>query len=165
MAAIETRENTIDEHTVRCTPHKGRPGARLLARLFKYLGPALTKMRGINVDLSQGIQNVEIAELAPAIAGLFEALTPEDFDSLACEIMSRCSVIMPDADGTLKNFDLSKPAMIDDAFAGDLLLMFKVMAWSLEVNFAGFFLGLARSAVAVEARAAAAKMPATGPSL
>lgn len=161
MANIETREKTIDDCEVRCTPHKGRPGARLLARLIRHLGPALSAMRGLDVDLSKGIQNVEIAELAPAIGGLFNSLTPDEFDTLACEILSRCQVIAPGAEGKPVKFDLSKPTAIDDAFAGDLLLMFKTMAWALEVNFAGFFLGLARSAAAVEARAAEAKAALT----
>src|SRR3954470_17463756 len=98
MATIEAQEKTIDDHVVRCTPHKGRPGARLLARLVRHLGPALSALRGCDIDLSKGIQNVEIAELAPAIGGLFQALTPEEFDSLACEILTRCSITLPDSE-------------------------------------------------------------------
>lgn len=155
MPQIETRENEIDGFAVRCTPHAGRPGARLLARLLRYLGPALSKLRGVEIDLTQGFENVEIAELAPAIGGLFEALTPDEFDSLACAILARCSIAMPGADGKLENYDLSKPPKIDEAFTGQLMLMFKVMGWVLEVNFAGFFHEFARSAAAAAERAAA----------
>lgn len=143
MAEITTREKRIDEHDVRCTPHKGRPGARLLARLLKHVGPAFGQLRGIDMGQLKSSSSLagDIAAFAPAIAAMFESLTPDDFDSLSCEILSRCAVILPEG-GQLKNWDLSKPANIDDAFAGDLMLMFKVMAFALEVNYAGFFLGL-----------------------
>lgn len=157
MAQIETQEKIIDGHAVRCTPHKGRPGARLLARLLRHLGPALGALRGVDLDLSKGIHNVDVTELMPAIGQLFEILAPDEFDALACEILSRCSIAMPDADGKLRSYDLSKPAMIDDAFTGDLMLMFKVLAWALEVNFSGFFHALARSGAAAAAREGAAK--------
>ena len=157
MAQIETQEKTIDDRAVRCTPHKGRPGARLLARLLRHLGPALGALRGVDIDLSNGIQNVDVAELMPAIGRLFEILAPDEFDSLACEILSRCSIVLPDVDGKLRQYDLSKPAMIDDAFAGDLMLMFKVLGWSLEVNFSGFFHALVQSGAVAAAREGEAK--------
>jgi hypothetical protein len=135
------------------TPHPGRAGARLFARLLRYLGPMLSKMRGVPVDLSQGLGGVEIAELGPAIGGLFEALTPEEFDGLACEVLSRCWISDVDADGKQVGRDLSKPPQIDLAFQGDLMLMVKTLRWALEVNFGGFFRELARSVGAAAERA------------
>lgn len=140
--ALEMQTRKIDERDVNCTPHKARAGARLLARLVRHVGPALSKLRGIDV---KNIKDADIADFGPAVSGLFETLTPDEFDSLSVEILSRCSIAMPDDRGQLKLHDLSKPAGIDDAFSGELKLMFKVMAFALEVNFGNFFDGFGRS--------------------
>lgn len=155
--ALETQTRKIDDHDVNCTPHKARAGARLLARLVRHVGPALAKLRGLDV---KNVKDADIADFGPAVAGLAESLTPDEFDSLTLEILSRCSITMPDERGSLKLFDLSKPVAIDDAFSGELKLMFKVMAWALEVNFGNFFDGFGQS---VDADPAAAAAPSPSP--
>lgn len=137
--AIEMQEREIVGCPVRCTPFKARAAARLLSRLLKHAGAVLGQLGG--VDLTD-LKGVEVAALAPALMALANTLTPDEFDSLTCALLAQTSVTAADASGTRKNFDLSKPDNIDNAFAGDLKLMFRVLAFSVEVNYGSFFDGL-----------------------
>lgn len=150
--ALDTRNDTIDDRPVSCTPLPARRAARLLARLMRHIGPALSQLRG--VDLAN-VKDADLADFGPAIAQLFNSISADEFDSLSAEILVGCTITMTDGEGKPKLYDLSKPAAVDAAFTGELKLMFRVMAFSLGTNFGNFFDGLGRSAGAAEPAAVA----------
>lgn len=144
-AQAETREEQVGGFTVRVTPHGARAGARLLAKVGRAIGPALSKVVSgtqiskVRTGQEISVDDVELGDLDGAIEALFAQLTDDAVDALIVEILKCSSIVMPDDSGSDRLFDLSKTTEIDRAFTGRLPLMFAVMRFALEVNFGPFF--------------------------
>lgn len=154
---METRETKIGGFDVRCTQHRARAAARLLAKVGRCVAPALARVKSGSAD----IKDMDIGDIGPAIAGLFESLGDDQLDALMIEIFANTTITMPSSQtqGELRVFDLSKPAEIDNAFTGELPLMFACLKFALEVNFGSFF--GAKGVLAGLAATAAKAQPST----
>ena len=135
----ETKSMTIDGYEVRCTQHPARRATRLLAKIGRVVGPAITNAQAAGVSMESNI-----AALGPALSALFAELDDQAADTLLCEILSNSSITMPNDSGQMVSFDLSKPEMIDLAFSGKLGTMMSCAKFALEVNFGSFFAAAAR---------------------
>lgn len=134
---METKELSIEGFDVRVTQHRARAAAKLLAKVGRVVAPGLAKIASGITD--GNIKEAELEDIGPAVAALFEALDDDQLDAILLEVFKHATIVMPDSNGTLRVFDLSKGEMVDEAFTGRLPLMFKVAKFSLEVNFGSFF--------------------------
>ena len=132
---ISTQRRTIDGYEVAVVRFFARRANALHIRLLKLLGPSLgqvfdsvmsSKRSGksvLDLDIS-GLQ------ISGAIATLAEKLEPAEFDQLCNEILAGTSI---------SNKALDKEENFNEFFTGNLLLMYKVLAFSVEVHFPDFF--------------------------
>lgn len=103
---------------------------KLLAKLGKLMGPALGALKGVKLTQDK-------SKLVPALTTLLAGLDPDDSEALVVQILAGTIAIHGGKVVELKQ------AAIDSVFGGRLILLFQVMAFALEANFADFFRGLA----------------------
>jgi hypothetical protein len=109
-------------------PLSGMKAVTFLPRLNKVLGPALAALSAARSGLD-----------ADALKGALEALG-DRLDEKEMEGITRTLL----ADATFQPLDSSKPGgelmrAFDQVFAGRAELVFQLLAFALEVNYAGFF--------------------------
>jgi len=154
---METKNTTIEGFDVRCTQHRARAAAKLLAKVGRVVAPGLSKLG--KLAAGGDIKDADLEDLSPAVSALFEALTDDQLDRLMGEILAHTTITMPDSSGQMRVFDLSQGVMVDEAFTGRLSLMFAVMKFALEANFGSFF--AASGVLAAVARAAESQSSST----
>lgn len=157
----DTKEKKIGGYDVRVTQHPARPAARLLAKVGRVIAPGLSKLGKLASVKDLKPEDVELEDLGPAVAALFEAIDDDQVDALIAEIFKHTIIVLPDEAGQLRAFDLSKGDDIDRAFTGRLSLMFACLKYALEVNFGSFF--GANGVLAAIAAAAPKAIPSTSP--
>lgn len=141
MKEIDTLGEGI---TLRVTPHKGRPGARLAAQLVRIVAPVMSAFRGKSL---KDIEKMDISDLSPVFGNVIANLDDSTFDTLITNVFARTTIVKPEGgNGSAKQYDLSKPSQIDDAFEGEFALMLRCAWEAIEVNFGGFFAGKGQSA-------------------
>lgn len=169
-ASFATR--TISGVEVDCTPLPEYPrGALLLADLTYIAMPALTELGSSlagGLDLSMkpaDLAKVALSRLGPngagkligALEGSMRRLLREDpatAQRLIGELLSGCTVTVPKEGGGAARVDLNTPAKIQLALSssgGGYGLLFRLLAFALEVNYGGFF-GAASAGTSREAR-------------
>lgn len=156
MSAQSHRTESIDGLAVTTAQFAPRRAYRLVARLIQCLGPVLggvipALFEGDDIAASAAASLAAAARDPGAIASAFGAVNPDAVDGLICEVLAGSSVVI---DG--KALPLSNPAMIDVAFQGRLITMWRVIRFAFEVNFADF-LAAAAQHVAPDAAAPAAQ--------
>lgn len=136
MQKTEQRDFTDDEGLIQAhsTQLPALRAFKLMTRLGKLLGPAMGQLKGVKLK-------AKADALLPVLTALFESLEPDEADGLAQQILEGTHVVAGGKAVTLN----SAPA-IDAVFGGRLLLMLRVMAFAVEVNYRDFFRGLAPSA-------------------
>lgn len=127
---IETESRMIRGTQVYTTKLPCRRSLKLLPKLLKIAAPALSKLEG--QDLTD-LENVDVAEIAPAFGEFFLKLDESDAEGLAELILERTVVKTK-----LGMLELNDPENIDRAFE-DLGTFLGAMWFALEVNFKGFF--------------------------
>ncbi len=140
MQKTEQRDFTDDEGLlqVHSTQLPALRAFKLMTRLGKLLGPSLAQLKGVKLK-------AKADALLPVLTTLFEALEPDEAESLAQQILEGTLVIAGGKSVTLN----SQPA-IDAVFGGRLLSMLRVMSFAVEVNYRDFFRGLAPGAGAAQ---------------
>lgn len=109
---------------------------KLLARLAKSIGPAMTVLTGADVS-------TELGTLAPQLADALRCLDPDDAERLMLELLRSTAVWVGDP---LKKVELCDKARVDDVFTGRIMTMFKVLGLVLRVNFSDFARGIGKLA-------------------
>lgn len=151
--AVETNETEIDGTRVLCTMHKARPGAKLAAKLLRLASPLIGMFKASKLE---DVKKMDLGDLAPLVGRMFATISDEQLDELLVDLLSRTMIVKLDEAGKPRQYDLSKPAQIDDAFTGELGLMMLVAKNAIEVNFGRFFAGSAlKSATLDEVKTAA----------
>jgi hypothetical protein len=107
---------------------------RLLARLLKVAGPALTTLASLSPETS-------VMDAAPMIGGALGGLDPDDAAGLALEILSGTTATWAGDDGKMKKRQLGSQTVIDEVFSGRLRIMLQVLGHALKVNYSDFRLG------------------------
>jgi len=127
---LKREEEEIDGLRFSVVQFPAMYGFGLLARLAKTVGPAITSLSGVSPD-------TDLATLGPAFSDALGALDPDEAQKLVVEVLRSTSVVIPDATGGRK-VELTDKAKIDEVFSGRLRTMFKVIGFSLRVNFSDF---------------------------
>lgn len=124
---IETKEKVIDNHSVMVTQFPGRRALFFKTRLLKLAGPALAQMfTSEELSLDAKFDHTVIAKIIDKLA---ESLDENEFVRFVIDLL-QCTRV----DGkeiTESEFDM--------LFAGNLLLMYKILWFTLEVNYGSFF--------------------------
>lgn len=141
---LKTENSTIDGLEVRTTQLPARAASRLLHRLGKGVLPALGALRGVKIDGG----SIPITAITPVIANALDSMTEDEGDELIAKLFASTSVLVDN-----KWLPLSAEGMIDRAFSGKLMTMYKVAAAAVKVNF-GDFLSAALGALAASSKTA-----------
>jgi len=110
--------------------------------LIRIVGPALAGLAGLWPSKSaggvgEGLAKINAGALAPVVDQLFARLTVDEQRSLIGQLLAPVSVIV-EREGKKKRYDLANGGDIDFAFLGKRMSLFKVLRFSLEVNFSDF---------------------------
>jgi hypothetical protein len=127
--SIETKERTIDGRKVMVTQFPARKGLQYLTRLTKLVGPALGSLaKGFSptagIDSTLAKISIDVA-----ITALVERLDENETVDLVLLLL---------AFTRLDGKEIGEE-MFDIEFAGNYLLMSKILGFVLEVNYASFF--------------------------
>jgi len=122
---IETKDKTIDNRVVTVTQFPGRRALFFKTRLIKLIGPSVTQLfTGKGLDL-----NIDLVIVAKALDKLAENLKEDEYVKFVLELLQFTRL-----DGQEIN-----DSVFDNEFAGNLLLMYKILWFTLEVNYGSFF--------------------------
>jgi hypothetical protein len=119
---ISTKEKTIDGRSVMVTQYPGRRSIEYKARLLKLVGPSLARTLA-------GAEGFSFEAIVPALDAFIEILDPKTFVSFLLELF--CSTRIDGKEITDQVFD--------DEFAGDMMFLYRVLWFTLEVNYKSFF--------------------------
>jgi hypothetical protein len=127
---IKTRTETINGKIISVTQLPARRAIRLKARLLKLLAPTF----GALFDSAPRGRNILSTDIPPAAFGkalekLAETLQPEEYESLILESLSGTKI--DNSDISTQTFDI--------IFGGELLFLYKVVWFSVKVQFEDFF--------------------------
>lgn len=140
---IQTRAQTIDGHVFEVTQLPAKRAVRLTVRLAKMAGPVLMPL----LKLALGAQtkdgskpgaagamatllSMDTDSLGPAVSGFFERCTEQDLDFLQAELLSSATI---DGAPLWPQYDM--------ALGGELLTIFKLLWFAMQVQFQNFSQG------------------------
>jgi len=122
---IETKEKKIDDRAVMVTQFPGRRALFFKTRLLKLVGPSVTQLfTGKGLDAS-----LDFSTMSKALDKLSENLKEDEYVKFVLDLL-QCTRL----DGQ-EITDM----VFDSEFAGNLLLMYKILWFTLEVNYGSFF--------------------------
>lgn len=134
---LETKSKTIDGVTVDVTQFQPLKGAALGFRVLKALGPSLVRLLPIiGADTKEEALGILLNSDLDALGMSLAVLNPPDLDYIL-----RASLEDAIATANGVRSDLNSDDKINAAFAGKTPALLKAAAFSLQVNFAGFFPG------------------------
>jgi len=126
---IETKEKEIDGATYAVTQMTARKALRMKAKLMRIFGPSLAQLFLPSNDKAMDGMAFSKGEAVKSLQALAMQLDDDTFEKLIMEVLV----------GVRKNGMELNEQIIDLEFAGDLLSLFKVVWFVLEVNYASFF--------------------------
>jgi hypothetical protein len=109
----------------------GMASVRFLAVMGQKIGPALSVI-GRELQGVKSLKDLNEGAIGAVVAAAILNISPDDAESITRELLSLTTAI----EGG-RNVDVAN--QFDDFFQGRPALAFKVMAFSLEVNYGGFF--------------------------
>lgn len=142
---VEATTKIIDGHNVRIVPLLGTRAAHLFAKVRKAFGPALiiaiSSVKEVVSNVKKGgnkkvtateflDSNIDFSVISNAISSISENMTPDDEivffkEALATTYINEKSV--------------ADDAQFNAVFQGNILLLYKILWATLEVNFGDFF--------------------------
>lgn len=126
--AIETQEKEINGDRYTVTQLPARRAIRLKAKLIKILGPVIAQIF-VTVTDAKSSEASQKTNMVKAVELLGANLNEVDFENTIVEILQ----------GVRKNGIELVPAIIDLEFAGEIDVLYQVVWFVLEVNYASFF--------------------------
>jgi hypothetical protein len=132
----ETRE--IDGMSVTCTQFPALRATTLFARLLKLIGPSISALMRLDptTDLEKAGGELGLA---------FSEVNPDEMPGLICKVLEGTAVRVRDDSGST-DIGLDRKENVDLVFSGQLLTMFKVLGFALQVNYRDFRSGSAPAA-------------------
>lgn len=127
---IETKERKIGELNISVTPWPARKAFKNQIMLGKVFGPSLRELgAAIKGATDTGIDSdADFSMIGQAFANLFEHLSESEAESVLKKL----------TDGVLVNNVEPTPEQFDTYFAGDMMGIYKVIGFVLEVNYGSF---------------------------
>jgi len=126
---IQSKKIDGIEFTVQQMP--GMASIRFLAVMGQKIGPALSVV-GRELQGVKSLKDLNEGSIGAIVAASFLNITPDDAEAITRELVSMATAV----EGG-KSRDLS--VEFDDFFQGRPMLVFKVLGFSLEVNYGSFF--------------------------
>ena len=124
----ETEHKNIDGTNYVCLMMPATVAQKTLVRLTDTLGRPLV----FALSKALGDEEIEVEHLADvALRALFDKLNEETSDDIIKSLLDGV-----EAEGV---GSVSSPAVFDSHFRGRVLHLYKVVAWSVEVNYRDFF--------------------------
>jgi hypothetical protein len=127
---LKTESTTIDGMEFQTTQFPAMASFNLLARLVKTLGPAISALTAANPE-------TDLRDLAGPLAAGLQTLNADDASRLVLDVLSCTTALVQGPSGT-KLVALNTQGNIDVVFSGRLMVMFKVLAHALKVNYEDF---------------------------
>jgi hypothetical protein len=126
-------------------------GGRQAGKLFVRVGPHIPRLIGSIASLDskqlkdkdgklsvESLKKLDLSKLNfPALGEALAKVTPEDFDSITCELLKGGIAIGKNEAGEDQKVDLD-PAAIDQLFRGQVWQLFALVGFAIEVNYGGF---------------------------
>jgi len=125
MIKQETR--FIEDMQFTCTQFAAMRAFTMLGKLAKTIGPVITVLSGVDPQ-------TDIVTIAPQLADAMKDLDPDATTALAVEMLSNTTVTLNG-----QPIPLNSETNINLAFSGKLMVMFRVLAFALGVNYGDFF--------------------------
>lgn len=133
MVEIQAKEKNIDGYQVRVVPLLGTRSFSVHAKFLKYVGKPLIKALGGIKESKVDLKNVMGSEIDfSKFSESIDDLAGNDPDALLAFVMDALS-------STFINEKAIDKAMFDMTFAGNMLLMYKILWFTMEVNYGDFF--------------------------
>lgn len=134
---VKTEETTIDNRKVIVVQLPARRSLALKTQLVKLLGPSLLKMFNSlgkpGAEISALDRQFDFSSAASALEALTAQVSPDAFFNLVVDCMAGTKV-----EHETKMWDINSSSF-DVVFSGELLFMYKVLWFSLKVNYSDFF--------------------------
>ena len=130
---MKTQETSIDGMRFRCTQMSGMRGFLLTNDLLQLAAPMLGQLGSLKPGAKLG--ELPLGEVANALAAALPNLTRERQEQLTRELLEQCVVVRNGAQQPVLD-------VFDELFQGAALTAYKLLAFSLKVNFASFFAAL-----------------------
>lgn len=121
---IKTETQTIDGKSFTVVQFVAMRGFPIFMRFVKAVGPALAALQSADPN----------AQVASAIGTAFKDLDTDAMTALATDMLQGTTTSL---NGEVMRLDNANT--INAVFGGNLMLMFKVLAFSAKVNFGDFF--------------------------
>lgn len=126
--SIETREKTINGRNITVTQFPGRKSLQYKIQIVKLIGGAFAHLLSGTKSVKD-FTTMDVSILVPAIEKLAAQLNPNEFVDFVLTLFSMTRIDGKEINATI--FDME--------FGGDLALMYRVLAFVLEVNYGSFF--------------------------
>jgi hypothetical protein len=135
---IEPQTKIIDSNEVYVLPLLGETATLVFYQLQKCIAPAIVQALGaLNISSGKKIDvkkifdsEIDIASLSGAIDSIHEKMKAAEWLSFLKTALSRT---------TVNDRAVGDKAHFDEIFSGKILLLYKVLWFTLEVNFGDFF--------------------------
>ena len=130
---LRREEKQIGANTFAVNQMPAMRALKMSTRLGRLFGPAMAKLAGSGPPAS--LLDVDTSALSPAISMLFDGLTESEIESLTKELLATCEVQI---DGKWVEL-FGKNPVFDLVMGGDVLGIYKLIYFAVEVNYADFF--------------------------
>jgi len=136
--AIETRNKTIDGHQVMVTQYPGTTSLTNKVRILKLLGPGVgeTLSKVSPEEATAGVASSKLEIFIQVLGNVCGTLDPDKFTEFVLELLIGTRIKVG---GTSGDYQEITREIFDLEFAGQLLLMYKILFFVLEVNYGNFF--------------------------
>lgn len=164
----EPKSKTLNGYVITVAPLPGWQSLETLQTLAKMIGPALGKLGGAAAASIGNETDAERKALEGVTASLMAALValqPGELQAVGKALLGNTMVLTPKA---AAGEDVAILRVFDTEFAGQTLLILKILVFAIEVNYGDFFAALrpALAAIGAKLKSAAgelAKKNAGGP--
>jgi hypothetical protein len=140
---MEIQKRTIDGIEFEITPYSCTEANRfLVSKLGKIFAPIL-------MSFFKADKDADVRDLAPTMALSFSQLGESEVDDITLRLLRNAVAQGAFGEGgKMQRLDLNSMQRIDQVFAGPAALgtLYRVLLFSLEVNYRGFIVGLGLSA-------------------
>ena len=143
MDGIRTDKEVIHGIEVETTQFLPMRAHKLLMRLARVLGPALGEIANVEIGEMGDISSLNLVSMGPALMRVFSEMDDVTAEKLPLEILAGTTAIVTDANGNKRKHQLGTVDGFDQAFIGQGIAHFMVMAFALKVNYARFLEDLA----------------------
>ncbi len=137
MKRFQPKTKQIDGLEFTVYPFNFKEAIKLKTTLFKKLAPSFGQIFG-SLNENNGDISIDSINLGDALKRLFEELNENEFYNLILRIFKNVECI-GEIDGTKQKVELKNEAALDAVFCGNIMGIYPLILFVLEVNYPSFF--------------------------